>query len=125
MSNLVETVAEDSDSDVQFELESFQIGSHNFELTTVSYMPLEKLLTLQSQSKEISGQKLWCGSLCVMEYLLDAPEFLSDSCVVELGAGTGVVGMLCDHLGARNVFLTDNDVRSLKHMKEDCERNKV
>ena len=128
MASLAEAVslADDSDdSDVEFELESFHIGSHHFEITTVSYMPLEKLMSLQSQSKEISGQKLWCGSLCIMEFLLGSPDYLSDSCVVELGSGTGLVGMLCNRLGAEEVILTDNDVRSLTHMKQDCERNGV
>ena len=56
-----------------------------FELTTVSYMPIERLLDLQSKAQEISGQKLWCGSLCVMEYLIGHPEYVKDFPILELG----------------------------------------
>lgn len=67
----------DDDAEVEYEVESFAIQSHTFHITTVSFMPIERLLDLQSQAQEISGQKLWCGSLCVMEYLLGSPEFVA------------------------------------------------
>jgi len=117
----------DSDTDeVEYESERFYIGPYTFDITTVSFMPIEKLLELQSEDKEISGQKLWCGSLGVMEYMLNNPSFVNDtSAVVELGAGTGLFGMLAHKLGAANVILTDHDTRSLDHMKLDCPRNEV
>lgn len=74
---------------------------------------------------EISGQKLWCGSLAVIEYLLDNPEFVTGNVVLELGAGTGVLGMLCERLGARHVILTDHDRRSIEHMKQDIVVNNI
>lgn len=116
---------DDDEAEVEYEVESFIIHSHEFHLTTISYMPIERLVDLQAQSKEISGQKLWCGSLCLMEYLTDFPHTVSGKNVLELGAGTGVVGMLCDKLGSRSAVLTDNDERSIRHMREDCPRNNV
>ena len=119
------------DDDVEYELEAFSVGGHSFEVTTIAFLPIETLMANQSRDVEISGQKLWCGSLAVAEYLLGttttagACSWVSEATVVELGAGTGVLGMLCKRLGARNVVLTDNDVRSLQHMKADCERNNV
>jgi predicted nicotinamide N-methyase len=91
---------DDDEAEVEYEVESFRIHSHEFHLTTISYMPIERLVDLQVQSKEISGQKLWCGSLCLMEYLTDFPLKIAGKNVLELGAGTGVVGMLCDKLGS-------------------------
>ena len=93
---------DDDKAEVEYEVESFRIHSHEFHLTTISYMPIERLVDLQAQSKEISGQKLWCGSLCLMEYLTDFPHTVAGKNVLELGAGTGVVGMLCDKLGSRS-----------------------
>lgn len=93
---------DDDEAEVEYEVESFIIHSHEFHLTTISYMPIERLVDLQAQSKEISGQKLWCRSLCLMEYLTDFPHTVSGKNVLELGAGTGVVGMLCDKLGSRS-----------------------
>ena len=75
----------DSEDEVEYETEKFYIADHVFELTTVSYMPIERLLDLQSKAQEISGQKLWCGSLCVMEYLIEHPEYIKGFPILELG----------------------------------------
>jgi predicted nicotinamide N-methyase len=115
----------DSENEVEYEDEKFQIRDFEFKIITVAYMPISKLMRLRENSSEISGQKLWCGSLTVIEYLLDHPEFISNSNVIELGSGTGVVGMLCGKLGCRNVCLTDNDTRSLEHMRLDVIKNGV
>jgi len=112
--------------EVEYELELFRVGDHSFEVTTIAFLPIEVLMANQSRDVEISGQKLWCGSLAVAEYLLGNGEsWLRGSTVVELGAGTGVLGMLCKRLGALRVVLTDNDPRSLEHMKHDCVRNGI
>jgi predicted nicotinamide N-methyase len=115
----------DVQDDVEFDLEDFQVGPYNFTVTTIAFMPLEVLMAMGDKKVEISGQKLWCGSLGVIEYLLGNPEFVQDKRVLELGAGTGVLGMLCSKLGSTNVVLTDNDIRSLNHMNEDVPRNKI
>ncbi len=76
-------------------------------------------------SEEISGQRLWEGSLLLCDYLAkssccnedvastegvrEATLDLGGKSVLELGAGTGVVGMLAHTLGARPVVMTDGD----------------
>jgi ribosomal protein L11 methylase PrmA len=92
---------------------------------TVSFLPIEILMRNQSRGVEISGQKLWCGSAAVIEYLLHHPQVIQESVVLELGAGTGILGMICHKIGCRQVILTDNDERSLKHMSMDCPSNHV
>ncbi len=117
----------DYQDDIEYELEKFKIGPYVFEVTTIGFMPLEVLSALserQEGSKEVSGQKLWCGSLGVIEYLLSQTEFVRGKTVLELGAGTGVLGMLCEKLGASKVVVTDNDKRSLTHMESDVPHNK-
>lgn len=111
--------------EVEYEPEAFVVGPYTFEVTTVAFLPIETLMANASKDVEISGQKLWCGSLAVTEYLLDHTDFVRDHEVVELGAGTGVLGMLSKRLGASRILLTDNDRRSLSHMVIDCERNHV
>ena len=117
----------DDDDGVVFEEEQFQVGSHSFAVTTIAFMPIEVLMNMNDQRVEISGQKLWCGSLGVIEYLQnsDCSSFVENATVVELGAGTGVLGMLCKKLGASRVLLTDYDNRSLKHMAKDCITNNI
>lgn len=125
----------DADDGVEYEAEEFKIGPHSFSVTTIALMPIETLMANHGKAVEISGQKLWCGSLAVAEYLMgenaarargggDGP-LLSGATVVELGAGTGVLGMLCRRLGAGRVLLTDNDARSLAHMRRDCASNGI
>ena len=81
----------DSDSDsegcVEYELEDFVIGPHKFQVTTVALMPIHVLMKNQSAGVEISGQKLWCGSLGVAEYILSNPDYVLDKSIIELGAG--------------------------------------
>jgi predicted nicotinamide N-methyase len=88
-------------------------------------MPLSKLMMLNKSSTEISGQKLWCGSLAVCEYLLSHHDHCKDKYIIELGAGTGVAGMISAKLGAGHVCLTDHDQRSLDHMLTDVADNSI
>ena len=115
----------DSDEEVEYEPERFQIRNFVFDITTVSFMPIHKLMDLNARKSEISGQKIWCGSVSLMEYLLDHPSLIENCNVIELGAGTGLAGMLSCKLDARKVWLTDNDETSLRHMASDCSINGV
>lgn len=115
----------DSEDEVDYELEDFVIGGHPLSITTIAFMPITTLMANREKNVEISGQKLWCGSLVVINYLLQNPELVAHSTVLELGAGTGVLGMMCNFLGATSVILTDWDSRSIDHMQQDCERNKI
>lgn len=114
-----------ADDDVEYESESFHIGPHSFSVTTISFMPLEKLLENQTKGVEISGQKVWCGSVVVSEYMLRNPEIVRNKCVVELGSGTGIVGMMCHRLGAGPIFFTDHDIRSIHNMTVDVITNNI
>jgi predicted nicotinamide N-methyase len=115
----------DSDTEeTEYEIEEFDLNNYKLSITTVAYLPITTLLANRVQEKEISGQKLWCGSLSVVNYLFKYPEYVRDSFVVELGAGTGVVSIIAAKLGA-TVMATDHDERSLIHMREDFPRNSV
>jgi predicted nicotinamide N-methyase len=49
---------------------------------------------------------------------------LSDSCVLELGTGTGMVGLICDHLGAAEIHVTDYHPRVLENVAHNIKLNK-
>jgi predicted RNA methylase len=118
-------MADLEEDDVEYEPETIVVGPFSFSLMTISFMPLEKLLENQTKGVEISGQKVWCGSLVVAEYLLNNADYVRDKVIVELGSGTGLLGMLCKKLGASNVFLTDHDQRSINHMNSDTATNSI
>jgi predicted nicotinamide N-methyase len=48
---------------------------------------------------------------------------LSDSCVLELGTGTGMVGLICDHLGAGEIHVTDYHPRVLENVAYNVKLN--
>ena len=115
----------DNDDDVEFECETIEISTFRFDVTTISHLPIEMLMYNQSRGVEISGQKVWCGSLTVVDYIMRNKHIVIDKIVIELGAGTGVLGMVCSRLGCKKLILTDNDPRSITHMKQDCDKNAV
>lgn len=63
--------AHDDDDDTEYELETFEVGGFSLQLTTVAYLPITSLLRNHSKNVEISGQKLWCGSLGVLQHVLN------------------------------------------------------
>ncbi len=115
----------DSEDEVEYEPEEFVIDGRTFSITTIAYLPIAQLMNNRSKDVEISGQKLWCGSLGIIQHLLNNPDIVGNTAVVELGAGTGVLGMICKTLGALKVTLTDHDERSLLHMKNDLISNNI
>jgi 16S rRNA G966 N2-methylase RsmD len=113
----------DGENEVEYEPEVFEINQFQLEITTIAYLPITTLMANREQEKEISGQKLWCGSLCIVNYLFKYPGCIKDCLIIELGAGTGVLSIIASKLGASRVIATDHDERSLTHMKEDFHRN--
>jgi len=61
----------DDGDETEYELETFEVGGFSLQLTTVAYLPITSLLRNHSKNVEISGQKLWCGSLGVLQHVLN------------------------------------------------------
>jgi predicted nicotinamide N-methyase len=53
------------------------------------------------------GGRLWDCGIALLTYLAHNPSAVSGKRVLELGAGTGVVGLAASRLGAKHVVLTD------------------
>ena len=52
-------------------------------------------------------RRLWPTSLVLSNFLCDNPSLVVGKRIIELGAGTGAVGLVCAQLGAASVTLTD------------------
>ena len=57
-------------------------------------------------------------------YLVSHPDVVADRSVLELGAGTGFLSVLCaKYLGARHVTATDGDERVVQGLDANLKRN--
>ena len=66
------------------------------------------------------GLRTWEASLHLAQYLFESPEIVRGKTIMELGAGTGLVSLLCAGvLGSRHVLTTDG----LPHVMESLEKN--
>lgn len=66
--------------------------------------------------------RLWPSSLVLSKYLCEHPELVVNKRVVELGAGSGAVGLVCAALGAESVTLTDVP-DALRLIRRNVDRN--
>lgn len=77
----------------------------------VDEIPLELLTLLRDYKAEISGRRVWPGSV-VLALAICQPDFpikFSGQSVLELGAGSGLIGLVGARLGADRVVITDGD----------------
>lgn len=120
----------DADSGLEYEAETITINLKNNEMSlkilSVVPPPLEYMLTLHSNQQEISGRKLWAGSLRLGHYILQNQNLVHSKSVLELGCGTGFLGMAVSRLGsAMCVAMTDGDEEALCLLKRNYELNCV
>jgi hypothetical protein len=82
-----------------------EVGSIN--ILTAGTLPIELLVLLQEQKAEISGRRVWPGSVLLALSLADSPPPIDvrGLSVLELGGGGGLVGIVCAKLGAREVMI--------------------
>ena len=84
---------------------------------------------LEETNAEISGRRVWPGSALLSLAMCDpscAPEVnFSGATVLELGAGSGLVGITAARLGAARVVITDGDQTSVDLARQNLAANVV
>lgn len=71
------------------------------------------------------GLRTWEASLHLAQYLHTSPDLVRGKNVIELGAGTGLVSILCaGPLGANVVLSTDGLPHVVEGMEKNIERNR-
>ena len=75
---------------------------------TLEHMPNDSALpTPGDEAADGTNLRLWPTSLVLSQFLCEHPEYVAGKRVVELGSGSGAVGLVCAALGASSVTLTD------------------
>lgn len=69
------------------------------------------------------GLQVWRGACRLAGFVLQRPQLFCGATVVELGAGTGLAGLVASALAAR-VFITDAPARVLQLAAQNVERNR-
>ncbi|GMI05381.1 hypothetical protein TrLO_g7656 [Triparma laevis f. longispina] len=93
--------------------------------------PLEYMSKLHDDHLEVSSRVVWAGSLLLVNNILRTPALLeqvasSNKKVLELGAGTGIVGLsLAKKNACKLICFTDGDEEALMLLKENASMNKV
>lgn len=68
---------------------------------------------------------LWGGGLALARYVLDNPELVSGRRVLDLGAGSGIVGIAAAKAGASAVVAADIDPYAITAIELNAETNAV
>ena len=71
-------------------------------------------INIFEDSSERTGGSVYYAATFLCEYLLSIRHEFKHKCVIELGAGTGLCGLLLYHLKAKQVVLTDCDLENMK-----------
>lgn len=67
----------------------------------------------------------WGGGLVLARYLLDRPDVVAGRCVLDLGAGSGIVGIAAAKAGATKVIAADIDPYAIAAMELNAAINGV
>lgn len=61
------------------------------------------------RSREVTGDSVWAGTMCLLQWLSEPQNrgLFEGKSVLELGSGTGIIGLSLAQMGARRVVLTD------------------
>ena len=67
-----------------------------------------------------TGLRTWEAALHLGQYLCANPSIVSNKRILELGAGTGYLGILCTrYLGARHVIASDGSEDVINHLPDN------
>lgn len=79
-----------------------KIKLHNMDRMAVDYITLKE----PSLTSDNLGLKTWGSSLILSQKLIDDDSMLKEP-ILELGSGTGLVGIVCKLLGYDDIYMTD------------------
>jgi predicted nicotinamide N-methyase len=101
-----------------------KLPSGSVKILTLGEIPIELLVQLNALGAEISGRRVWPGSVLLSIALTEVDRsWLAGASVLELGAGGGLAAMCAARLGATQVVATDGDQTSVELLHRNLEVN--
>ncbi|GJP35445.1 hypothetical protein CLOM_g19971 [Closterium sp. NIES-68] len=94
---------------------------HSFSFNDI-HVPLY-CLAAATTDYDLTGQIVWPGATILAEYLTARPDVVAGKTVIEVGAGTGLAGLMCAHLGSRAVTLTDHNSEVLQVVQRNADHH--
>lgn len=106
----------DYDLDNLFLCEEYKLQSVSISGITQNFYELPSACT----DYDLTGQVLWPGARALSEYFINNPDRISNTEVLEVGAGSGFVGLVISDIASR-VILTDGNEVVLKLLEKNRE----
>ncbi|KAI0972965.1 S-adenosyl-L-methionine-dependent methyltransferase [Xylaria arbuscula] len=108
------------------QVNAYQDGGYELpkEEPTITLLERRNLIS----GSRTTGHRTWEAALHLGSYLLTSSghDLIRGKSVLELGAGTGFLAILCaKHLGARHVTTTDGDENVVDYLKENIALNDI
>ncbi|CAI5458150.1 unnamed protein product [Closterium sp. Yama58-4] len=72
---------------------------------------------------DLTGQIVWPGAAILADYLTAHPQEVAGKAVVEVGAGAGLAGLVCAHVGSTAVMLTDHNSEVLQVVQRNVDHH--
>ncbi|CAI5524572.1 unnamed protein product [Closterium sp. Naga37s-1] len=74
---------------------------------------------------DLTGQIVWPGAAILADYLTAHPQEVAGKAVVEVGAGAGLAGLVCAHVGSSAVTLTDHNSEVLQVVQRNVHHHNL
>jgi hypothetical protein len=134
-SSIQKSVSEEQEEELEYEVEACSITKEiMLHICTVVPPPIEYLTKLHGKEEEISGRRVWSGSLLLSLFFCSNDSFLylqrdrsNQSRLLELGSGTGILGMTLSTLitSPSAICMTDGDAEAVHLIHQNLQHNHI
>ena len=88
--------------------------------------PAEERISLRLSSNMLEGSTgcwQWEAGFCLGQFILSCPGLFAGKRCLELGCGSGLVGICLHRIGAAQITLTDGNMQTLANCQHNLDTN--
>ncbi|EFA86241.1 hypothetical protein PPL_00803 [Heterostelium album PN500] len=90
------------------------------------YIDNQKWVTLKNEAiYNLVGMTTWGAAYLLSDFILANKQLFNEKTILELGAGTGLIGLVLDQVNSKSVLLTDYSPVVLDNLKYNIENNGI